>query len=114
MELQQRDNKVRFSLALRPFSHGLELTSPYWMMIRKRDKRMSRRRKRRRKMMRRRMKRKCKALMMKVRFFTCPKTFLLFFKYFVCFFYRLALTSFSSSTIFNSKYSIFSAEVMST
>ena len=55
--------KVRFSLR---------------MMIRKRDKRRIRRRKRRRKMRRRRLKRKCKALMMKVRSFTCPKTFLLF------------------------------------
>ena len=33
---------------------------------------------RRRKMRRRRMKRRCKALVMKVRSFTCPKTFLLF------------------------------------
>ena len=50
---------------------------------RKREKRRSRRRKRRRREMRRRkkmrrMKRKCKVLVMKVRSFTCPKTFLLF------------------------------------
>ena len=51
---------------------------------RKREKRRSRRRKRRRKKIRRRrkkmrrMKRKCKVLVMKVRSFTCPKTFLLF------------------------------------
>ena len=51
----------------------------------KREKRRSRRRKkiRRRREMRRRkkmrrMKRKCKVLVMKVRSFTCPKTFLLF------------------------------------
>ena len=71
---------TRFSLAQRPFSHGLELTPPFRMMVRRRGKRMSRRRKRRRrrKMRRRRRKRKLKALMMMVKFFPCPKTFLLF------------------------------------
>ena len=63
-----------------------------WSGIERREERkreMSRRRKRRRKKIRRRremrrrkkmrrMKRKCKVLVMKVRSFTCPKTFLLF------------------------------------